>query len=159
MLRYLLRWSAFNEVDQHTTIMFTSTFVLLSGLFFADPALPVAAPYVDTDAMVFSLGGPPSIRIAGLSGGDLFAKQFAAARTVDLASCQPDAKIVSLTFVTTDGKGNEKKVRDEGPEIEAAMRTMITALPKGATFFVEVEVKDSNGKTWKVPTATFVWKG
>ena len=109
--------------------------------------------------MVASLGGPPSIRIAGLSGGDLFAKQFAAARTVDLAGCQPDAKISSLTFITADAKGNEKKVRDEGPEIETAMRAMITALPKGATFFVEVEVKDSKGKTWKVPTASFTWKG
>ncbi|MCB0769505.1 MAG: hypothetical protein KDC00_03770 [Flavobacteriales bacterium] len=158
-MRYLLRWFAFKEVDQHTIIMFTSAFILLSGLFFADPALPVAATNVDTDAMVFSLGGPPSIRIAGLSGGDVSAEQFASARTVDLAGCQPDAKNVSLTFVTTDGKGIEKNVNDEGPEIEAAMRSMITALPKGATFLVEVEVKDSKGKTWKVPTASFIWIG
>ena len=104
-------------------------------------------------------GGPPAIRIAGKSGGDITAAQWNSMKAVDLVGCVPGARIVSLRLCVRDCKGKDAGLNAKEPTLTESMKAMISNLPVGTRFRVEVVVSDRSGKFWDVPDAEFVWKG
>jgi hypothetical protein len=104
-------------------------------------------------------GGPPSIRLAKKAKGDISLAEWNSVRDIDLVGCVPDARITVLTICIRDCKGKEAMVTADGPVLTPDMRTMVRNLPPGTDFTVKVEVKDAKGNFWKVPPATFTWKG
>ncbi|MBK9175515.1 MAG: hypothetical protein IPM46_04095 [Flavobacteriales bacterium] len=133
--------------------MFNPIPLLAAALFSAAPFHPRAAVVLPED------GGPPSIRIAGKASGDITAAQWSVLKTVDLAGCVPDARIVSLTFCIKDCKGKDAMAGGENGMPTDYQRQMIRNLPPGTPFKVQVVVRDAKGKTYDVPEAHFVWKG
>lgn len=131
------------------TIMNTLTLLLASALL-ASPEAPLARNME---------GGPPAIRIAGKSGGDITAAQWNSAKAVDLVGCVPGARIVSLRLCVRDCKGKDAGLSAKEPTLTESMKAMISDLPVGTRFRVEVVVSDRSGKSWDVPDAEFVWKG
>ncbi|HRD54574.1 MAG TPA: hypothetical protein PKY96_18185 [Flavobacteriales bacterium] len=110
-------------------------------------------------AVVLSEGGPPSIRITGKPSGGITAADWRNVKTVDLAGCVPDARIVSLTFCIKDCKGKDAMAGGEAGVLTAYQHQMIRNLPPGTPFRVQVVVRDATGNAWDVPEAHFVWKG
>ncbi len=101
-------------------------------------------------------GGPPSIRLAGISKGAITQVVWAKTTTVDLAGCVPDAQVTSLTVCILDCNRKADQLSTKGDRFTPAMKTMIANLPVGTPFTVKVNVVDGSGKTWKVPDAFFV---
>lgn len=131
------------------TAMNTLT-LLLASVLLAAPSAP---------RPVTPEGGPPAIRLAGKSSGDITAAEWSALKAVDLVGCVPGARIVSLTFCIKDCKAKDAFAGGENAELTPYQRQMIQNLPPGTPFRVQVVVKDANGKAWDVPEANFVWKG
>jgi len=104
-------------------------------------------------------GGPPAIRLAGNSTGNITAAQWSAVKSVDIVGCVPGARIVSLTFCIKDCKAQDAMAGGESATLTPYQRKMIASLPPGTPFRVQVVMKDAQGKTWDVPEARFVWKG
>ncbi|MBK8227716.1 MAG: hypothetical protein IPK70_11135 [Flavobacteriales bacterium] len=104
-------------------------------------------------------GGPPAIRIAGKSGGDITAAQWSTVKTVDLVGCVPGARIVSLRLCVRDCQGKDAGLTGKEPALTESMKAMVSNLPVGTRFRVGVVVSDRSGKSWDVPDAEFVWKG
>ncbi|MFZ1694864.1 MAG: hypothetical protein WAT74_16825 [Flavobacteriales bacterium] len=117
----------------------------------------LAAPLPRT--VLLSEGGPPSIRIAGKTSGDITAAQWSTTKAVDLVGCVPGARIISLAFCVRDCKGKDAILTGKDAIIGTAMRQMIANLPPGTRFTVKVLVRDANEKAWDVPDTHFIWKG
>lgn len=117
----------------------------------------LAAPL--SGAFVLSVGGPPSIRIAGKSGGDITAADWRTVKTVELVGCVPGARIVSLTFCIKDCTGKDAMAGGESGVLTEYQHQMIRNLPAGTPFKMQVVVRDAKGKAWDVPDAHFVWRG
>lgn len=132
---------------------------LLSFLLLSAPFTPPVAPIIAAAVLEAPLGGPPAIRLAGRSGGDLNAAQWRALKAVDLVGCMPDARIVSLTFCIKDCKGKDAMAGGEGATLTLYQRQMIANLPPGTPFRVQVVVRDRKGRAWDIPEAHFIWRG
>lgn len=124
--------------------------ILLASAMLASPATPLPRTME---------GGPPAIRIAGKSGGDITAAQWSTVKAVDLVGCVPGARIVSLRLCVRDCKGKDAGLTGKEPALTESMKAMISNLPVGTRFRVAVVVSDRSGKSWDVPDAEFVWKG
>jgi hypothetical protein len=124
--------------------------LILASVLLASPSTPIAR---------IMEGGPPAIRLAGNSTGNITAAQWSAVKTVDIVGCVTGAHIVSLTFCIKDCKAKDAFAGGDGAEITPYQREMIANLPPGTPFRVQVMVKDAQGKMWDVPEARFVWKG
>lgn len=137
--------------------MFTTTLLLVTGFFFANPATS-AAP-VGATVLELPLGGPPSIRIAGKASGGISSSEWATVKSVQLAGCASSAQVVEVAVCIKDCTGKNAELRIKGDEFSSGMRSMIANLPAGTPFTVSVKVVDGGHKELKVPPAQFVWKG
>ncbi|MBL7940184.1 MAG: hypothetical protein JNL43_12550 [Flavobacteriales bacterium] len=137
--------------------MFTHTLFLAAALVSLS-ASPLHMPLRTCDAFR-SVGGPPRISLADKDKGDISKAEWAGVRSIDLHGCVPDARITSLTICIKDCTGKDASAKGPDAKITSEMRTMISNLPAGTPFSVNVKVVDAKGKDWPVPAATFVWKG
>ncbi len=152
-MRYL---DACYGIDGETPItMFTHTLLLAATLL----STSFNATVYNSNASVFTPGGPPRINLADKVSGDITKAEWARLKVVELQGCVPDARITALTICIKDCVKKNAFASGTNGTITSAMRTMITNLPVGSPFTVRVEVKDAKGKVWEVPEARFVWKG
>lgn len=120
-------------------------------LFHAPSSAPIAEPS--------AAGGPPSIRLAKKAQGDITLAEWKNVHDVDLMGCVADARITSLTICIKDCTGKDAAETVNGAALTKEMHTMVRNLPPGTPFTVKVNVVDGKGTAWKVPPATFVWRG
>lgn len=137
--------------------MFTHTLVLAAALVSLS-ATPLHMPPRPCVAVV-PVGGPPRISVADKDKGDITKAEWAGVRSIELHGCVPDARITALTICIKDCTGKDATAKGSNGTITIAMRTMITNLPAGTPFTVNVKVVDGKGKNWEVPVAKFVWMG
>lgn len=143
-----------NPINAMRTI---TTLLILVALLCGSPV--VSATVLEHTAHLHGTalpGGPPSMRLAGLSKGAITQAVWAKTTTVELAGCVPDARVTSLTVCIQDCKGKADQLSTKGDRFTPAMKTMIANLPAGTPFIVKVTVVDGSGKTWTVPDATYV---
>mgnify|MGYP003383124005 CR=1 FL=1 len=109
--------------------------------------------------MLAPVGGPPRIRLATKTAGDITKLEWSAIKAIELQGCVPDARITSLTICIMDCTGKDATATGSGGTISTAMRTMIANLPAGTPFTVKVVVMDAKGNVLEVPDANYTWRG
>ncbi len=133
--------------------------MLLAATVFSFSPATAPTPSHPGNTCVEALGGPPSIWLAKKPKGDITAAEWKNVRDVDLMGCVADARITSLTFCIKDCKGKDAAVTGTSAVLTKEMHMMVRNLPPGTPFTVKVEVVDGKGTEWKVPPATYVWRG
>lgn len=118
-------------------------------------AVDAAHPFKADLLLLEFPGGPPSIRIAEKSKGDITRAEWTAATAVKLAGCVPDARVTSLTVCINDCQGRGSALTTPSGNFTREMKGMVANLPNGTAFTVKVQVKDGRGKSWPVPDAMF----
>ena len=137
--------------------MFTQTLLLAAALFSNSFHRGLDS---NAEASVLApVGGPPSIRLAGKSHGDIYKSDWSTVKTVDLHGCVPDARIVSLRICPRTCTGKDAGFTAKTPVLSKDLWAFVNALPVGTSFTVSVTVSDAKGRFWEVPDAKYVWRG
>lgn len=102
-------------------------------------------------------GGPPRVQLAGISSGDLSRKALLADPMIHLSGCVPSARVTGFVLTHKNTEGVSVTYRTKEQRLSKQMIEAISAMSIGSSFTItELSVVDDQGKSYKVPEASFV---